>query len=107
AGLQPEPAVLRPGVGWPILLQCAQDLARRGEAPRFMFGVDQAAVHLHIEYAARTGDERRLHTRRATDFRCQTGSPGPVVSDAAIGDGDVHATLRALATRTAWATGTS
>ena len=55
-----------------------------------MLGKNDGAVGGDVEDAAATLDELGLHSELPGDLGRQTGGPGQVVSDYAVGDGDAH-----------------
>jgi len=61
------------------------------EAPGLVFAVDELAVRLDVENAAGPFDEIGLDAELFLDSGRQTGGLGEVASDAAVGDGDLHA----------------
>jgi hypothetical protein len=58
--------------------------------PFVELAVDDLAVDGHVEDAPAALDQACLDTERFLQFGSQTGCPGKVVSDPAIGDRDVH-----------------
>ena len=55
-----------------------------------VLGKNQRAVGSDIEDTAAALDELGLHSELPGNFGRQTGGPGQVVSDHAVGDGDAH-----------------
>jgi len=70
--------------------QCLDDLPRFRIAAFPVLGKNQRAVGGHVEHAAATRDELGLHSEPFGDRGRQTGGPGQIVSNRAIGDGDAH-----------------
>ena len=55
-----------------------------------VLGKNQRAVGGDVEDAVAALDELGLHAELPGNFGRQTGGPGQVVSDYAVGDGDAH-----------------
>jgi len=73
-----------------FLAQRRQHVGLRGKAAVAVLGEEQLAVERDVENPAAALDELRLDAERLLDRGRQTGSPGQVVSGAAVGNGDVH-----------------
>lgn len=69
------------------------------ELPRFVLGVNEVAVHLHVEDAAPTPDQLSVDAERFFQTGSQTDRFRFVVSDAAVGDGDFHGPETPVANR--------
>jgi hypothetical protein len=81
-------------------LHQACDLARLGVPPRLELGIDQRAVHAHLELAIIRWNQGQCIDFWLVEFQkfgCQTGSAIRIVSDSAISNRDIeqHLTLRA------------
>ena len=77
------------GVGLP---QQSDHLTLVGMPLQRLLGEHTAAIHLHLEHAARRLDELDLCLRKGlADLGRQTGSPGLIVSDDAEFDCHAHA----------------
>jgi hypothetical protein len=73
--------------------QALKDLAGLREAVLFMLAEDPPAVQLHVEDAAAAGDQSDVLATLPLEEVRQTGGPGQVVSDLAVGDADGHGML--------------
>lgn len=69
------------------------DLLQLRKPPRLVLAVEQHAVHLYIEHTAASRDQFDLKPCQLLKCGGQTGRPGQVVSDTAIGDGNAHPIL--------------
>lgn len=65
-------------------------LSRIREPSNRALGEHRLAVDEHLEDAAGTSQEARSRPELLLELRCQTGSPGLVVSHHAVLDGDIH-----------------
>lgn len=70
-----------------------QDLVVLGEAPLLTLRVDQLTIHGHLVHTAGAFHEMGLDIELPLDEGRQTGSPGKVVSLAAVFDLDAHVTF--------------
>ena len=61
-----------------------------GEFPGFVLRIDELAVDVDVEDAARAFDQEGLFAERVLDLCSQTDRFGFVASGSAVGDGDVH-----------------
>lgn len=61
-----------------------------GKAPRFVLAVDPEPAGVHVEDPAASGDQFDLLVSMLLEEVRQTGGAGPVVSDLAVGDANLH-----------------
>ena len=65
-----------------------------GELAGVVLRVDQRAVNVDVEDPTRAGDQERFAAERIFKLGRQTDGVGLVVSLHAVGDGDIHDSLR-------------
>jgi hypothetical protein len=69
------------------------DLARLGKPTHLVLAERGGPVDHDVEHAARTLDKGGVGTEALFQFGRQTGGSGVVVSNHAVGNGDVHGSL--------------
>jgi hypothetical protein len=78
-------------IGAQVFLQQCHHFTRLGMSADCFLGEDEGAIDRNFERAPRRLLEAELRARnRFLELGYQTGSPGSVVSDHAVFDGDMH-----------------
>jgi hypothetical protein len=75
------------------LAQQSSAFAGVGKSPRDRFVKQHTAGGAQLKYAAFTLDKRRFKPTLSLNLACQPGRFGKIVSNAAVGDFDVHGVL--------------